>query len=314
MDHLLYYPYINLPRTEWTLRALLYYDTVGTIVPQAARYAPEEFFDPFMTELLRDGLVEPLEPFDHLPDMRRTCDALLGFAERFARLTGARSTEAAFMRIHAQKFDAGLFRELETMGLARRSSVGWYDVERRTANQLMKFLALVLGHATGRQPATDRLHPLYRPTAPGRQRKRDRILEELLPLPEQLDLRRLRTFKERHAELLARFRTQVELLVLDDGTAPDTPLFALRLEELRHRRDELAARMNEGRLGRVLFGTVCGMLGAAHALASDTTPAALIGGLPGFASAVYAAIGNCRRVDPDPAGLKYLVLLDRRRK
>lgn len=77
-----------------------------------------------MTELLRDGLVEPLEPFDHLPDMRRTCDALLGFAERFARLTGARSTEAAFMRIHAQKFDAGLFRELETMGLARRSSVG----------------------------------------------------------------------------------------------------------------------------------------------------------------------------------------------
>lgn len=144
----------------------------------------------------------------------------------------------------------------------------------------MKFLALVLGHATGRQPATDRLHPLYLPTVPGRQRKRDRILEELLPLPEQLDLRRLRTFKERHAELLARFRTQVELLVLDDGIAPDTPLFALRLEELRHRRDELAARMNEGRLGRVLFGTVCGMFGAAHALASDTTPAALIGGLP----------------------------------
>ena len=65
-----------------------------------------------MTELLRDGLVEPLEPFDHLPDMRRTCDAFLGFAERFARLTGARSTEAAFMRIHAQKFDAGLFREI----------------------------------------------------------------------------------------------------------------------------------------------------------------------------------------------------------
>jgi len=29
MDHLLYYPYINLSRTEWTLRALLYYDTVG---------------------------------------------------------------------------------------------------------------------------------------------------------------------------------------------------------------------------------------------------------------------------------------------
>lgn len=25
--NILYYPYINLPNTEWTIRALLYYDT-----------------------------------------------------------------------------------------------------------------------------------------------------------------------------------------------------------------------------------------------------------------------------------------------
>ena len=30
--NLLYYPYINLPDTEWTIRTLLYYDNVSSIV------------------------------------------------------------------------------------------------------------------------------------------------------------------------------------------------------------------------------------------------------------------------------------------
>lgn len=33
MKSLLYYPYINLPQNDWTIRALLYYDNVNAIVP-----------------------------------------------------------------------------------------------------------------------------------------------------------------------------------------------------------------------------------------------------------------------------------------
>ena len=33
MNSLLYYPYINLPQNDWTIRALLYYDNVNTIAP-----------------------------------------------------------------------------------------------------------------------------------------------------------------------------------------------------------------------------------------------------------------------------------------
>jgi hypothetical protein len=41
MDKLLYYPYINLPEGDWTVRALLYYENVGSIVPLEYFYSPE---------------------------------------------------------------------------------------------------------------------------------------------------------------------------------------------------------------------------------------------------------------------------------
>ena len=31
--NILYYPEINIPRTEWAIRAFLYYDEVAAIVP-----------------------------------------------------------------------------------------------------------------------------------------------------------------------------------------------------------------------------------------------------------------------------------------
>lgn len=32
MNNLLYYPYINVPKTDWLIRALLYYDNIASIV------------------------------------------------------------------------------------------------------------------------------------------------------------------------------------------------------------------------------------------------------------------------------------------
>ena len=31
MNNLLYYPYINLPNTDWAIRALLYYDNISSV-------------------------------------------------------------------------------------------------------------------------------------------------------------------------------------------------------------------------------------------------------------------------------------------
>jgi hypothetical protein len=60
-DNLLYFPYINLPDSPWTMRTLLYYNTVSAIVPNDFIYDNNKF-DPFMRTLVQENLVIPLDP------------------------------------------------------------------------------------------------------------------------------------------------------------------------------------------------------------------------------------------------------------
>jgi hypothetical protein len=85
------------------------------------------------------------------------------------------------------------------------------------------------------------------------------------------------------------------------------------LSELLIRKQELAAKMNESQFGNILFGTVCGLIGACEGLAAAETTGAIICGLPGFASAVYSALKIERAENIfDQSGLKYLALADKR--
>ena len=143
--------------------------------------------------------------------------------------------------------------------------------------------------------------------------KRELILNNLIPFPQDTDLFKLRRFKDEHRLLLESFRNKIELIVLNPNASIDSPFFQESLRELKIRKSELSAKMNESKLGQVLFGSICGITGAMIGLASGETPGAVMGGIPGFAHAVYSALQIERVRDiPDQSGLKYLVLLDRK--
>ena len=61
MSNLLYYPYINLPKTNWTIRALLYYDNISSIAPNQYFHEPEQY-EPFMREVIQSELITPINP------------------------------------------------------------------------------------------------------------------------------------------------------------------------------------------------------------------------------------------------------------
>jgi hypothetical protein len=61
MNNILYYPYINLPPTDWAIRTLLYYETIGTIVPNSYLNRINSF-EPFMRQLVKEELVLPISP------------------------------------------------------------------------------------------------------------------------------------------------------------------------------------------------------------------------------------------------------------
>lgn len=327
MDNILYYPHINLPRTDWTLRALLYYVNVGSIVPQEYFYDPANNYDPFMLELVRAELVTPIDPMAVLERPWEVKEPFLQLIE--SNKSGYEQAQKKFRsnshvflhggkqdnaKIHADKFDDSIFSSLQEMGLAKRIDHHWFSVEKRTAEVLMRYLVTVLAAKTDRLPTTDSLKPIaYRDSYDLRQKKRETILRDLMPFPKALDLKKLKRFKEKQHELLHDFRNKIELLVLDPNVLEGTPLFESNMYELHKRKEELVARMNESKFETILFGTVCGLVSAAHGLATASGTEAVVGGIPGFVGAVYSAL-KIERAEKvfDQSGMKYLALAEKR--
>lgn len=327
MSNLLYYPYINVPRTDWTLRTLLYYDNIGSIVPQEYFYDPEQNYEEFMLELVRNGLVTPINPIQVLEN---PWDATRPFLQLIEDNRGRLSTaqnrfrqgqrgnlhidKFSNARIHADKFDDNIFYGLEQLGLAERNDGNWYSVELRTANNLMSFLATLISAKTNRLATTDYVRPFYHRNSFAQQKqKRETILTSLIPFPQEINLDKLLKFKDKYSTLLEAFRTRVELIVLDPNITEGSPLFHQHLAELLQRKEELSAKMNESKFKKILFGTVCGLIGAYQGLNAASTTGAVIGGLPGFAGAVYSALQIERAENIfDQSGLKYLALADKR--
>lgn len=327
MNNILYYPYINLPRTDWTLRTLLYYDNIGSIVPQEYFYEPEANYDEFMLELVRDGLVSPINPMDVINNPWEVTKPFLELIDknkkklkrarsRFSQGNAGLIHQDKFLksRIHADKFDENIFYSLEQMGLAESQKGRWYAVENKTADQLMRFLATIVSAKTNRLPTTDYIKPrFFKNTFASHQRKRETILSNLIPFPEKIDLKKLTKFKEKHSDLLKAFKNRVEILTLDENIKEGSEQFDENLMELLLRKKELNAKMNESQFGNILFGTVCGIIGAVQGLSTAETTGAIIGGLPGFVSAVHSAIKIEKAEDVfDQSGLKYLALADKR--
>ncbi|WP_282016004.1 hypothetical protein [Marinifilum flexuosum] len=333
MENLLYYPYINVPREDWTLRTLLYYDTIGSIVPREYFFEPERNYHPFMLELVRSELVRPIDPINTLDQPWEVAMPFIEFIESnefnqiqrrnsFHRGHYGRINRQKFegdgAKIHSDKFNGEIFYTLEQMGLARRTLDNWYVVEAVTANYLMTFLANIIGEKLGYRLTTDTVRPSF--SIAGRQKnenkefdKRNRILEELIPFPLDIDLKKLRNFKDKYLTELKAFKNKAEQIVLDSSLSMDSDLFKVKVEELKIRKDELSARMKENRFSQIIFGTVCGIAGATYGLSTSSTTSAFLMGLPGFASAINSAVKleNPEKI-LDQSGMKYLALAEKK--
>lgn len=96
------------------------------------------------------------------------------------------------------------------IGLAERMDYNWYNVENKTANDLMFLLSSVIADKIQSVVATDTIDysfsQIYAQNNDvelrNRQYKRDLILKNLIPYPKQIDLTNLRRFKEKYHDLL----------------------------------------------------------------------------------------------------------------
>lgn len=252
----LYFPYIDVPQTQWLFRTLLYWDTVKSIVPYDYVSDPAHH-GPSMRELLSAGLVEPVIPGMYIPDIEHFGGRFLLYVERRKhealrfKPDKLRQRDAQTILLHVEKLGR-VGDQLVDLGLAERTGYPWFRVQAWVGRAFMAYLAAILGRQPGVEadPVTfDRSSLSVLGGSPHARvnrrmsRARTMLLRQLLPRPKaELDLHSIVRFKERHSESLRRFRSAVEMECIDIAQIDDE---FLRQERVRLISEKLQAEIGE---------------------------------------------------------------------
>jgi hypothetical protein len=295
-NKVLYFPYINLPNSVWLQRMLLYWDTVGVIMPYQFIEEPNELGE-HTQELLRAGLVTQVIPSDYIGEIPNFASAFRSHLENLG--TGLERRRRVFRRadvhpaalsrrIHSQKLGvvpihlektSSLALDLIELGLSDYAEYPWLAVEKHTAREFMYYLATVLGHHRELQfsPVTDDVKNLIPPTSfDSKVRRIDEslgslrleVLEEVLPIPTtSLAISEIEQFKIRHGDQLGKFRRALEVELIQ--------LAAIKNLELRKRKLEL---IKEGMVEEI--GDIQSKMKSTWAKVTKGGFGALVGAIP----------------------------------
>jgi hypothetical protein len=231
-DNALYFPYISVPNEKWTIKTLLYWDRLSSIVPMDYIDAPEQLGS-FMRELVHENLVEQIFPAQHLHQIKDFETCFIKLIEH--RIKYKRNFLIHRTRVHNEKLNSRSLIHAEKMGTipeflienglaSRTDNWAWFEVDTNIANLFMAYLATCLGSLedVNAAPVTNqaRFSSIITPTGFSRTSKiknvhhnkaRDVILRNLLPSPDEtVSLDQLLRFKSDHGHLLPSLRRKIE--------------------------------------------------------------------------------------------------------
>lgn len=309
-DKVLYFPYIRVPQNKWFTRALLYWDEVGSIVPSEYVKNPEGL-GKYMGALIQEGQVKPVMPGDYVSHVPRFEEAFLNMIDKNPTISERRGIALAkheTTQIHIEKFSS-LVYTLSDMGLAREVGPPWWEMESLTADLYMTYLASVLGKTEDLQmePITDRTQSLSVYSAsPEKISKpfnifrdlRMRVVQNILPAPDTgIPVLDLVKFKDRHRDLLSRFRRHIESSLIriarDSDEEMRTEEARIFEEDLKEQMDNILALMRKRQWHQITLGTVAAAMPLVKGIVTRDPASALIG-LPTLANAIYSAFSGSR--------------------
>jgi hypothetical protein len=290
-DSALYFPYINVPERPSLTRVLLYWDTLGSIIPEGAE------LDSWTQGLVDAELVTPVRPSEYidsstlLSDLERLLDA--GLARR--------RTSVPPFYLHIEKTNRWALEMLRERGLATWSSgqtdgrqPGWIRVDGEVGALYVAYLACYICQMSGlmMEPITDQALILETvsgvdsvATAMSLDHLRGAVLQGVLPSPRDgVTTAELVEFKRTHGALLKDLRTEVENHVLECAREPDPELrrrmCAQYPRRLSERAEEAERRMHERRWStkRAVIALIAGSAAAAGPIASGEPGVALAAG------------------------------------
>ena len=123
-NNLLYYPYIDIPNSNWTIKSLLYWEKVGIIVPPDFIENPNQFKSSTI-ELLKTDLIEQVFPYEYIQGKKKFDKGFVKLLENpnFELERKQKSFKnGKVSRIHFQKFGEELMDILVKYKIAKINS------------------------------------------------------------------------------------------------------------------------------------------------------------------------------------------------
>ena len=314
-NNVLYFPNIRVPGSAWFTRMLLYWDTVGTIIPAEFMQRPEELGE-HTRSLLEEQLLTAVIPGMHLYKIPSFDESFAEYLENLGPELDRRKRsfeKGKTTEVHVEKVGA-LEGVMRSFGLCRGCNdphySPWYFVERETAADFMAYLAASLGklQELSYVPMTDKdryCMPLLRelPTSVAGTEElttlRSEVLADVLPAPKHpISARQIQNFKQDHGDGLARFRRAVERELIAAASISDPGLRRRRLElfreEIEEQVQEIAARLEESGFGDLVFTKLCPVIAKVPGVSF----------VFGLASTVYSAFQKSPK-EETPSPLAY---------
>ena len=127
-DNALYYPYINLPESDWLMKRLLYWDKMYSIATYETIHNKKDL-TPLMQELSEDdNLFQFIKPLDYYHKLENFRNSFLETAKDFQFNNPYQNENMT--RIHIEKI-SDLSNQLENMGVKTKlgRGIGFTDVE-----------------------------------------------------------------------------------------------------------------------------------------------------------------------------------------
>lgn len=317
-NNLLYFPYIDIPQNNWTIKSLLYWDTVGIIVPPYFIENPNEFNDSTIN-LLRTDLVKQVFPYEYVSGNKK-------FDKGFIKLLNMPHFELEkkqknfkygnVSRIHIQKFGEVLMEVLVEHKIAVRFDWSWYNVESKTANLVMSYLAFYIGKKGDFLPSTDNMKSLdislnqkgaiFKTT-----KIRENLLEDLMPYPINPDLTKLRKFKDKYHDELKSFRILLEQTAFEisnyNSSKKKKYILDLKLAEILDKKEKILSDLEQSKAGHVAFGSIFGFIGSVIGFYQGNS---LLGAFS-LANGLYSASQGYSRSSALAKDYSYLALVDK---
>jgi hypothetical protein len=317
-NKLLYFPYINIPESSWTIKSLLYWDSVGIIVPPKFTEQPNRY-DHFTVNLLQSDLIEQLLPSNFIYKIPNFDNGFIKLVNQPKFGIARRQLDFAkgvYSRIHFQKFGNQLLNRLVELDIARRENYEWYNVETRTANLIMLYLATSIGIIGEFTPATDAIENIdlsikQRRFSVKNNFARQSLLDDLIPYPIEPNLTQLRRFKDRHHEELKSFRILLERAAFEISTSKFANYRQQRhnliVAEIIDKKEKIVSDLNHSSIGQIAFGTICGIVGAAYGFSQEQKTL----GIFSLANAIFSAFQGYDNSAILRRDYSYLALIDK---